>query len=224
VTPGAPARLRVDVWSDVVCPWCYIGAAHLKVALRSFEAAASVDVVWRAFELDPAAPAEREGSYVERLARKYRVSDGEARAMVERVVQAGQAAGLDFRFDVARAGNTFDAHRLLQHALAAGGTQLQSVMEGRLFRAYFTDGLAVGDRDVLASLAEDTGVPDATAVLASDRFGAEVRADEAAAAAMGITGVPFFLVDETYGLAGAHRPENLLQVLQRAWSERAGAS
>lgn len=213
--------MRVDVWSDVVCPWCYIGAAHLRAALRGFEHADDVDVVWRSFELDPAAPAEHHGSYVERLARKYRVSEDEARAMVDRVVRAGESAGLDFRFDVAHAGNTFDAHRLLQLALAAGGAQLQSAMKDRLFRAYFTDGLAVGDRDVLASLADETGVPDAAGVLASDRFGAEVRADEATASAMGITGVPFFLVDDTYGLAGAHRPANLLQVLQRAWAERA---
>jgi predicted DsbA family dithiol-disulfide isomerase len=213
--------MRVDVWSDVVCPWCYIGSAHLAAALRGFEHAEDVEVVWRAYELDPAAPAEREGDYASRLARKYGVGEQDARAMVDRMVRAGAAAGLELRFDVARAGNTFDAHRVLQLALARGGAALQGAVKERLFRAYFTDGMPIGDRSVLASLAEASGLDggECSEVLASDRFAAEVRADEAAAAAMGVTGVPFFLVDDAYGLAGAHRPEALLNVIRRAWRE-----
>jgi len=218
--------LRVDVWSDVVCPWCYVGAAHLSAALHDFEHADDVDVVWRAFELDPNAPPEREGSYISRLARKYRVDGEGALAMVERMVAAGAAMGLDLRFDIARAGNTFDAHRLLQLALATAGAPLQGALKDRLFRAYFTDGLPIGDRSVLLVSAGEAGVDrdEAAAVLDSDRFAAEVRADETAAASMDVHGVPFFLVDGTYGLAGAHGPENLLRVLQRAWAEGAQSS
>lgn len=215
--------LRVDVWSDVVCPWCYVGAAHLKHALDSFEHAADVEIVWRSFELDPHAPLEREGSYISRLARKYGVGEDEARHMVDRIVAAGTAAGLDMRFDIARAGNTFDAHRLLHHAFVTGGPEVQGALKDRLFRAYFTDGLPIFDRAVLASLADEMGVAGAADVLGGDSYASEVRADEAEASAMGVSGVPFFLVDGAYGLAGAHPPENLRRVLERAWSERAGA-
>ena len=211
------------MWSDVVCPWCYIGAAHLAAALGDFEHAGEVEVVWRAFELDPAAPAEREGDYVSRLARKYGVTVDDARAIVERMVRAGAATGLDLRFDIARGGNTLDAHRLLQLALARGGPALQGALKDRLFHAYFTDGQPVGERATLAGIAVEAGLAagDVDEVLASDRFAGEVRADEAAATAMGVTGVPFFVVDDAYGLAGAHKPEALLNVIRRAWDERA---
>ncbi len=215
--------MRVDVWSDVVCPWCYVGATHLQAALRGFEHADDVEIVWRSFELDPAAPREREGTYVQRLARKYAVGEDEARGMVDRIVRAGEAAGIEFRFDVARAGNTFDAHRLLHLARESGGAPLQGALKDRLFRAYFTDGLAIGDPAVLADAAVEVGLERAEVddVLASQRFGDDVRADEATASAMGVGGVPFFLVDDAYGLAGAHKPENLLNVLRRAWAESA---
>ena len=125
MTAGAPrlvADVRIEVWSDVVCPWCYIGKRNFEAALASFAHRDEVDVVWRSFELDPAAPAERPGSYVSRLASKYRVSADEAQAMVDRITAAARNVGLTMRFDIARPGNTFDAHRLI-HLAAERGVQ-----------------------------------------------------------------------------------------------------
>jgi len=206
----------VEVWSDVVCPWCYIGKRNLEAALAGFEHAGDVEVVWRSFELDPGAPARREGSYVERLARKYRTPVDQAQVMIDRMTASGAAVGLDLRFDIAQPGSTFDAHRLLHLAAAHG---LQGEVEERLMRATFTEGEPIGERDTLVRLAADVGLDaeEVRAVLASDAHADAVRADEAEAGTLDITGVPFFLVDRTYGISGAHPPDALRRILAKAW-------
>jgi predicted DsbA family dithiol-disulfide isomerase len=205
--------VKVEVWSDVVCPWCYIGKRNLEAALSSFEERDSVEVVWRSYELDPNAPAVRDEDYLSRLARKYSTDIDGARSMVDRMVRAASAAGLEFKLDIARGGNTFDAHRLIH----LGGEPVKE----RLMRAYFMEGESIGSRDVLARLGVEAGLSAEAVegVLSSDAFAVDVRADEARAAAMEVRGVPFFLVDEAYGLSGAQPPEVLLNVLRRAWSE-----
>ena len=210
--------MKVEIWSDVVCPWCYVGKRRFEAALGRFEHRDQVDVVWRAFELDPSAPREREGAYDERLASKYRVDLTEARAMIDRMVSAGEADGLELRFDRARPGNTFDAHRLLHLALDRG---VQDALTERLFAATFTGGAPIGDAYTLVGLAAEAGLdPDeARTVLEGDAYAADVRADERRAAALGITAVPFFVVDEAYGVSGAQPPEVLLGVLEQAWAE-----
>ncbi|HVF74303.1 MAG TPA: DsbA family oxidoreductase [Acidimicrobiales bacterium] len=207
--------MKIEVWSDVVCPWCWVGKRNLELALEGFEHRDQVEVVFRSYELDPNAPPEREGTYEERLARKYGVAAGQARAMISRIVDAGALVGLDFRFDIARPGNTFDAHRLIQ----LGGAPVKE----RLMRAYFTEGEPIGDRETLVRLAVDAGLAEdeVRTVLDSDLYADAVRADERAAAEHDITGVPFFAVDGKYGVAGAQPPEILRRVLERRFAEAA---
>lgn len=209
--------MRVEVWSDVVCPWCYIGKRRLEGALARFPQAGQVEVVWRSFELDPEAPLEPQGTLEERLAAKYGMSLAEARAANARV--AGIAAGEGLRYDLAaaRPGNTFDAHRLLH---LAAERQLQPALKERLLRAYFSEGAPIADREALVRLAVEAGLDAAEArrVLGSDAYAEQVRADEREAAALGCQGVPFFVIDRAYGVSGAQPADLLLRVLQEAWS------
>ena len=208
--------MKVEIWSDVVCPWCYIGKRHFETALAAFGHRDHVEVVWRSFELDPSAPPERQGDYAGRLASKYRVPVSEARAMIERMTAAGQRSGLEMRFDIARPGNTFDAHRLLHLAAERG---LQEALKERLLAATFTEGAPIGDRETLAGLAVEAGLDgdEARSVLATDRYADQVRADERATAVYGIDAVPFFLLDDAYGVPGAQKPDVLLEALNLAW-------
>ena len=210
--------MRIEIWSDVVCPWCYIGKRNLEQALRGFQNAGDVEIEWKSFELDPYAPAQRPGTYVEHLSRKYGISPEEARVRLARVVSRGAGAGIEFRFDHARPGNTFDAHRLLHLAHAQG---LQDELKERFFTATFTEGYPIGDRDTLVKLAADVGISEAEArrVLESHEYADDVRADEAEAVAIGVQGVPFFVFDRRYAVSGAQPPEVLLEVLERAWRE-----
>lgn len=210
--------MKVEIWSDVVCPWCYVGKRSFEAALARFPHRDEIEVVWRSYELDPDGPREREGRYVDRLARKYRTTVEQAQGMIDRMVQAGAGAGIDFRFDISRAGNTFDAHRLLHLAAERG---VQDAVKERFLLATFTEGEPIGDPDTLVRLAAEAGLDadEARAVLESGKFADDVRGDERLAAEIGITGVPFFVVDGTRGISGAQPPEILLRVLQRAWDE-----
>ncbi|HUQ64139.1 MAG TPA: DsbA family oxidoreductase [Acidimicrobiales bacterium] len=211
--------MRVDIWSDVVCPWCYIGKRRMEDALSRFDHAADIDVVWRAFELNPSAPATYDGDNTDRLARKYGVSRAEAEAMNERVTRIADDEGLAFRLDIARPGNTFDAHRLLHLAAERGR---QDELKEELLAAYQARAEAIGDHEVLVKAAVTTGLDEVEvrAVLQSDRYGDDVRADERAAQEIGVTGVPFFVFDGRYAVSGAQSSDVLLEVLQRAWTER----
>ncbi|MGH9264790.1 MAG: DsbA family oxidoreductase [Acidimicrobiales bacterium] len=216
--------MNVDIWSDVACPWCYIGKRRFDVALARFEHRDAVVVRWRSFELDPSAPVIREEAYLDKLAAKYRITLPEADAVIDRMIEAGAQQGVVLRFDKAKPGNTFDAHRLLHYAAqqethAEAGVQAE--LTERMFHATFTKGFHLGDHDVLAGVAEAGGLePDEVrTVLAGDRFAAEVRADEQRAADLGITSVPFFVLGGTLGVVGAQPPDVLLGALQDAWAE-----
>ena len=213
--------LRVDIWSDVVCPWCYIGKRRFEAALARFEHRDRVEVVWRSFELDPNARPSSEvtGTYAERLARKYGTSVSQAAARLHHMTAMAAEEGLDFRFDLSKPGNTFDAHRLLHLALEHG---VQDELKERLDRATFSEGLSVSDHAELARLAVEVGLPahEVEAVLASDRYADAVRRDEADAERFDITAVPFFVLDGKYGVPGAQSPEYLLRALEHAWRER----
>jgi len=205
----------VEVWSDIVCPWCYIGKRNLDAALARFDGRDEVEVRWRSFELDPNAPLVRSRPYLERIARKYAVPVEQAQTMVDRMVAAGRDAGIELRFDRAVTGNTFDAHRVVHLAGARG---LQSEVKERLFAAALTDGKALGDRDTLHGLAVAAGLDgdEVAHVLDGDDYGAAVRADEREAMEHDVTGVPFFLVDEHFAIPGAQASDLLLRVLSRA--------
>ena len=215
------AALKVDIWSDVVCPWCYIGKRRFETALRDFAHADQVEVTWRSFELDAGAPASDRatGTYAERLAVKYGRTLEQAQQMLDEMTATAAGEGLDFHFELARGGNTFDAHRLLHLARAHGR---QDALKERLDRATFTEGLSVSNHGALTAVAIEVGLPPAEVaeVLATDRFADAVRADEAQAATYGISGVPFFVVAETYGVSGAQPAAALRTMLDRAWSER----
>ena len=210
-------ELPVQIWSDIACPWCYVGKRHLESALSEFEHRDAVRIQWRAFELDPAAPAVYPGDYTERLAKKYNVSAEDANAMIERMTETARGVGLEFRFDHIAAGNTFDAHRLLHLASEVG---LQDAVKERFLRGYMTEGKAIGDHGALTSMAVEAGLSadDVASVLASDTHADAVRDDAAQAKALGIRGVPFFIVGR-YGISGAQPPAVLKQVLEKAWAE-----
>jgi predicted DsbA family dithiol-disulfide isomerase len=216
--------VKVEIWSDVVCPWCYVGKRRFEAALARFEHRDDVEVVWRAFELDPAAQSDPAGhprgphDYVDRLARKYGGTRDSARQMLDDMVARAAADGLDLRFDRAVHANTFDAHQVVHLALQRG---VQDAVEERLMRAYFTEGEAVGDREVLVRLAAEAGLDadEVRGALERQEHAAAVRADEAEAAALGISGVPFFVVDRRYGISGAQPADLLLQALRQAWAE-----
>ena len=212
-------QLQVQIWSDIACPWCYVGKRRFERALERFEHAPDVAVTWRAFELDPSAPRVRNPQpYAERIAAKYGRTPAQAQQMVDRMVEIARADGLAMDFEHAKPGNTFDAHRLLQLALERGS---QAALEERLFRGYLCEGRAIGEHDTLLSLATDVGLSAAevSATLATDQYAREVRADEAEARALGIHGVPFFVLGNRYAIEGAQPTEPMLRALERAWSE-----
>ena len=208
--------MKVEIWSDVVCPWCYIGKRRFEQALRGFAHRDEVEVVWRSFELDPDAPASRDGSYAERLAEKYGTSVPEAQQMIDSMTAAAAAEGLDFHFELARPGNTFDAHRLLHLAAECG---VQDAVKERLVHATFTEGEPISDHETLVRLVAEAGLDadQATAVLAGDAFAPDVRADEREARSLGINGVPFFVIDRRYAVSGAQPAEQLQRALEQAW-------
>ena len=210
--------MKVEIWSDVVCPWCYIGKRRFESALARFEQRDQIEVEFRSFELNPNAQADPGTGLDEMLARKYGLGLEQARTLNARVVKAAAGEGLEFRLDIARPGNTFDAHRLIHLAAAQGK---QAAMKDRLMSAYFTEGKAIGDRDSLVEVAVEVGIDHerARSVLDGDEFAGEVRADEREASELGITGVPFFVINRRYGVSGAQPPEVMLDALETAWSE-----
>lgn len=211
--------MDVEIWSDIACPWCYVGKRRFEAALDRFEHRDEVGVTWRSFELDPSAPPERTGDRAARLAEKYGISLEEARASERRVTEIAAGEGLEFRFDIARSGLTFDGHRIIHLAAEHG---LQDPTKERLLRAYFTEGELVADHDTLVRLAREVGVPEAQAraTVSGDRFADAVRDDELTAQRLGITAVPTFVVDRALGASGAHPPEQLLELLRQGWSSR----
>jgi predicted DsbA family dithiol-disulfide isomerase len=207
--------MQVEIWSDIACPWCYVGKRRFEAALAAFEHRDEVTVTWRSFELDPRAPVTRSVDSATHLAQKYGMTREQAQTSQRKLADVAAADGIDMRFDLARGGNTFDAHRLVHLAEAH---DLQDAMTERLMRAYFTEGEPIGDADALARLALDVGLPEDEVrdVLATDRYAAEVRDDERTAAALGIHAVPFIAVDRRIGAAGARPPEALGELLRQA--------
>ncbi len=212
--------MHVEIWSDIVCPWCYVGKRRFEAALEQFAHRDEVTVTWRSFELDPSAPREREVDGATHLAQKYGRTREQAEQMQAQMTEVAAGEGLEFRFDRARAGTTFDAHRLLHLAEAHGR---QDAVKERFLRAYLTEGEPIGDPDALQRLAVDAGLPEdeVREVLLTDRYAEEVREDERTASDLGISAVPFFVVDRAIGASGAQPPELLLELLRRARPEPA---
>lgn len=213
--------MQVDVWSDVVCPWCYLGKRRLESALARFPQRDAVAVSWRSFELDPGAPRRRAVSAAEHLASKYGMSPQQVEASWARLTALAQAEGLEYHLDRTQGGSSFDAHRLVHLGAERG---LEDAVLERFFRAYFTEGAAIGEPETLAPLAVEAGLPadEVAEVLAGDRFALEVREDEERAHRL--MGVPFFAIDERCSVSGAQSVDVLLEALTVAWAERSSAA
>jgi predicted DsbA family dithiol-disulfide isomerase len=213
--------MLIEIWSDVVCPWCYIGKRRLEKALAGFEHADEVEVRWRSFQLDPGAPAEPTEPTATMLARKYGQTPQGARQMQDQVEAVAAEEGLVFRLADTLHLNTVDAHRVIHLAHELGGTDLQGRVKEALLDAYFAQARNVADHAVLREVAVASGVDAARVddVLAGAAYTDEVWADMEQAQAYGASGVPFFVIDQRYGVSGAQPAEAFAQVLERAWSD-----
>jgi predicted DsbA family dithiol-disulfide isomerase len=210
--------MQVEIWSDVVCPWCYLGKRRFEQALSEFEHRNDVHVVYRSFELDPTAPTGETTPTVQRLADKYVMTPAQASQAQRDMEKRAAGDGLTFRMSSLRSGNTRDAHRLIQLAKDRGR---QPEMVERLHRAYFTDEDSVFDHEALTRLGIEAGLDrdDVTDVLGSDAYADHVDTDEAMARAIGAHGVPLFVIDRKYGISGAQPAGTITQVLEQAWRE-----
>ncbi len=213
--------MRIEIWSDVVCPWCFIGKRRLEAALAEFAHRDEVEVEYRSFELDPTAPTAATERTEVVLARKYGGGIEGARAMQAQVTEVAAGVGLEYHLDQTMRGNTADAHRLLHLALKESGPRVQAHLKEALMLAHFTHGVDVTDHDALRKVATDVGLDPSRvdAVLAGDEYGDAVRADVDQARAFGATGVPFFVVDRRYAVSGAQPSEVFTQLLEQAWAE-----
>ena len=210
--------MRVDIWSDVICPWCYVGKARFEKALSSFAHRDEVEVVYHSFELDPSYPKDSRETTFAMLGRKYGMSEADARAAESRVAGLAEAEGLGFQPE-RPVGNTFDIHRVLHLGLAKG---VQAQLLNAVNDAYFGQGRQVFDREVITEIAAETGL-DATAagdVIDGDAYAEDVRRDELQARQLGVSGVPFFVFDMALGVSGAQPTEMFASALQQAWQRR----
>jgi len=210
--------MQVEIWSDIVCPWCYIGKRRFEAALAAFDDRDEVSVRYRSFELAPDEAVDLDQPLTQMLAERMGVSPSQARAMNDRVTAIAAEEGLRYQLDRARPGNTFDAHRVTHLAADAG---IQDAVVERLQAGYFSEGVRIGDHEELIRLAAEAGLGADTVrdTLDSGRYADEVHADEALARQLGIRGVPFFVIDRRYGVSGAQGVDVLLATLERARHE-----
>ena len=215
--------ITIDIWSDIACPWCYIGKRRLETALAQLGAdAPEVQVQYHSYELDPGAPADFPGNHAEYLQRHLNATPEQVRQMDSRITGLAAEEGLDYHLDDIKVTNTAKAHELIHFAASQGKGP---AMKERLLKAYFTEGRHIGRLADLADLAAEIGLDRAAALQALEAgdFAGAVADDKTQAAAYGIRGVPFFVIDRKYGLSGAQEVDQFLQVLGKAQSDRAGA-
>lgn len=210
--------MQVEIWSDFVCPFCYIGKRRFEAAVSQFEGQEEIEVIYRSFELDPRAKRDNNTDIHNLLASKYGMSREEAKAMNENVGNQAKEIGLTYHFDTMIPTNTFDAHRLMHFAKQQ---EKLSDMTERLLKAYFTDSENISDHNTLAKLAAEVGLDqqESLAMLASDEYTQAVHADVEEGQKLGIQGVPFFVINRKYAVSGAQPTEVFLSALEKAWSE-----
>jgi predicted DsbA family dithiol-disulfide isomerase len=213
--------MRVDIWSDIVCPWCYVGKRRFETARASFNADV-IEVVHHSFQLNPAAPRGSTTSRRDMLKQKYNLTDARVDALDAQMTQIAAEEGLQYRLDVAVTGNTLDAHQMVHLAQEHGR---QDAMLERLYRAYFTEGRSVFDQESLVDLGHDIGLDRETArvALSEGRYVAAVRDDIEMARRIGVTGVPFFVLDGRYGISGAQPSATFLDALTSAAADQSTA-
>lgn len=211
--------MKIHYWSDYACPYCYIGETRLKNAIEELGIGDDVELEMHAFELDQSAPKEVTGDTLNRFARKYRLSLDAAAERIEDISELGRDLGIDFKYATTLYSNTFDAHRLTKWAHTKGNTAIEKL----LFDAYFTKNEVLADHDVLVRIAEEAGLDpqEAAEVLATDAFADEVRADEAESRALGVTGVPFFVIDGKVAIPGAMSQDAFKKALEQVREDEA---
>ena len=208
--------MRIEIWSDVLCPFCYIGKRHLEAALKDFSGKDRVEIQWRSFQLDPEQETKPGVDVFSYLAERKGISKAQSEAMHAQVTQMAARAGLEYHFEKAVVANSFDAHRLLQYAKTQN---LGDAMKERLFRGYFCEGQNIADFGVLADMAKDAGLDRAAALAVlnqQEEYAQAVKADIQEAQALGISGVPFFVIDRKYAVSGAQPVEVFLRALEGA--------
>lgn|SRR5574343_41437 len=212
--------MKVEIWSDIMCPFCYIGKRHFEAALKQFPQANEVEIEWKSFQLDPTIPkmVERVDVY-QYLADKKGMSLEQSKAMHQNVIQMAKNAGLEYNFDIAVVGNSKDAHRLIQFAKTKG---LGDQAEEALFKAYFTDGKNMADLNDLIEIGTSIGLDavELSSILGGDAFAYEMMQDVQEAQNIGVQGVPFFVFDRKYAVSGAQPVEAFLQTLEKVYSEQ----
>jgi predicted DsbA family dithiol-disulfide isomerase len=216
--------MHVHIWSDIVCPWCYLGKRRLERALESFEHRDDITIVHRSFQLDPSRPRGKTTKRREMLSAKYRLTPEQVETLDAKMERTAAADGLTYHLTgEGVTGNTFDAHRLLQLAKVRGR---QDQMLERLYRAYFTEQRSIFDTDSLVTLAEDAGLQrdEARRVLEGAEYGEAVTEDVSEALLLGVSGVPFFAIDDRFAVSGAQSVDVFRQALTRAWETRTTAS
>jgi predicted DsbA family dithiol-disulfide isomerase len=208
--------VKIDIWSDVACPWCYIGKRRFETALRGFEHKDQVEVAWHSFQLDPTLPDHYDGTEAQYLAASKKMPEQQVREMFAGVVEQATAEGLHYDFDALRVANSLRAHQLLH---IAKRHEVMDVVEEALFSAHFEQGVDIGDEDALVTIGARSGIPEAEIreALASRALEPEVAQDVAQAQALGIRAVPTFVFDMTYAVAGAQSPEVFSTAFDQAW-------
>lgn len=211
-------KMKVEIWSDTRCPFCYIGKRKFEKALEQFPHKDNVEVEWRSFELDPGMKTEKSLNSYEYLAQRKGISRDSSVRLHQHVTEMAREEGLDYRFDTTVVANSFDAHRLIQLAKLNG---LGDAAEERLFKAYFMEGKDISDHLTLIILGDEIGLNGKIVkqMLDSDAMADEVRYDQKQARELGINGVPFFLINDHYAVSGAQPSEVFSQSLEKAWKE-----
>ncbi|MCG2623375.1 DsbA family oxidoreductase [Arthrobacter sp. I2-34] len=211
--------MKVEIWSDIACPWCYIGKRRFETALGNFEHRDGIEVEWRSYQLDPTLPEHYDGTETEYLSQIKGMPQAQVRQMFDHVTAQAAGEGLDYDFDKIVVANSFTAHRFLHLAKEHG---LMDQAKEALLSGHFEHGEDIGSIDYLARAGAALGLDEAEIreALQGNRFADEVRADIAEARALGVTGVPFFVLDRKYGISGAQPAEVFSQALAQAWAER----
>jgi predicted DsbA family dithiol-disulfide isomerase len=214
--------MKIEIWSDFVCPFCYIGKRRLEEALQKFDGVRP-EIVFKSYELDPKAPIDADETMLELLSTKYQMSQSQAQQMIDGVIEQAASVGLEFNFSTMKRTNTFDAHRLAKFAYDKGkGPELTE----RLLLAYFTEGKHIGDQQTLMELANEVGmdVLEAEAILKSDQYKDDVLKDESEARQIGIQGVPYFIFNQKLVISGARSSDEFLEALRQSTAENPAES
>lgn len=210
--------MKIEIWSDVMCPFCYIGKRNFETALEQFDDKNKLEVVWKSFQLDPSLPEVQNGSYTDHLMESKGMGRKQVEGMLDNVTQMAKNVGLEYLFDKSVMVNSFKAHRMLQLAKTRG---LGDSAEERLFRAFFTEGKNIADDETLVELGKEVGLNETEIrnSLGDERFSEMVRQDIQEARSIGVTGVPFFVFDRKYAVSGAQPPQAFLQTLEKSFGE-----